>query len=531
MRPRRRSRLALLLAVVALVPWVARAAPAQAQIGTPVDLGANEADVSFATTLSIITPVLVPAGASLIIVAASDGVNVGGRPPPDTATCSDSASHTYTTDVSRNDNEVLTTICATHRIATPLAAGASLTVTWSGGGAGHGQNTRARAFAVTGLASTPLDQIHSAVGSGTTPSSGTALVTTQANELLVGAILDEQHDQAGAVFSPGTNGTGNVCSTSGTSAYTAFPGVGSSNPSSLFPLYCIVSATGTYAANGLFGSGGTPEWQALLATYREASPTPTNTPTSTITTTPTVTSTPTPTSTSTPTGTITTTPTVTSTPTSTGTATATSTPTSTATATSESTATATSVATSTATPTATRTVTPTATSTPPSPSTLTVTPTGTLLATATATATPCILGDINCDGIVDIRDYGRWRTSFGQQGAGNPADLNRDDIVDLRDYGIWRLHFGEGTAPAAPRGRPSRGPAAARGPTRFAPEPGVAAGTVGGSIGAPGGARPLAAVDVSAPRCGQTLGARRIPGHELPPGDRAPGDPGLTLGG
>src|SRR5437763_14091972 len=59
---------------------------------------------------------------------------------------------------------------------------------------------------------------------------------------------------------------------------------------------------------------------------------------------------------------------------------------------------------------------------------------------------PTLLGDINNDGIVDIRDYGIWRQNFGATDCGNPADLNGDCIVAIRDYGIWRLHFG-GTGP------------------------------------------------------------------------------------
>jgi uncharacterized repeat protein (TIGR01451 family)/MYXO-CTERM domain-containing protein len=91
---------------------------------------------------------------------------------------------------------------------------------------------------------------------------------------------------------------------------------------------------------------------------------------------------------------------------------------------------------------------------------VTVTPTTTRTTTATATPT-CILGDINCDGIVDIRDYGLWRQHFGESaGAAAPSrgvaavligDINEDGIVDIRDYGLWRLHFGEGT-PADRRG-------------------------------------------------------------------------------
>src|SRR5262249_39277190 len=56
---------------------------------------------------------------------------------------------------------------------------------------------------------------------------------------------------------------------------------------------------------------------------------------------------------------------------------------------------------------------------------------------------PTLLGDINNDGIVDIRDYGLWRQNFGQTNCGNVADLNVDCIVDIRDYGIWRAQFGQ----------------------------------------------------------------------------------------
>ena len=54
-----------------------------------------------------------------------------------------------------------------------------------------------------------------------------------------------------------------------------------------------------------------------------------------------------------------------------------------------------------------------------------------------------MLGDINNDGIVDIRDYGIWRQHFGATDCGNVADLNGDCIVDIRDYGIWRQNFGQ----------------------------------------------------------------------------------------
>jgi Tol biopolymer transport system component len=55
---------------------------------------------------------------------------------------------------------------------------------------------------------------------------------------------------------------------------------------------------------------------------------------------------------------------------------------------------------------------------------------------------PTLLGDINNDGIVDIRDYGIWRQNFGATDCGNPADSTHC-IVDIRDYGIWRQNFGQ----------------------------------------------------------------------------------------
>src|SRR5215471_16277146 len=56
---------------------------------------------------------------------------------------------------------------------------------------------------------------------------------------------------------------------------------------------------------------------------------------------------------------------------------------------------------------------------------------------------PTLLGDINNDGIVDIRDYGLWRQQFGATGCGNAADLNGDCIVDIQDYAVWRVSFGQ----------------------------------------------------------------------------------------
>jgi hypothetical protein len=112
-----------------------------------------------------------------------------------------------------------------------------------------------------------------------------------------------------------------------------------------------------------------------------------------------------------------------------------------------------------ATPTATRTPIPSATPTPTATGTAMPTSTATPTGTATATPTPPIaplVGDMNGDGIVDVRDYGIWRQHFAATDCGNPADVNLDCVVDIRDYGLWRQHFGEGAQPRPAQRQPGR---------------------------------------------------------------------------
>lgn len=240
--------------ILVLFGWLA-ATPAQAQIGTPVDLGSNESLTATAGApppLSVTTTASVPAGASIIVIAVSRRQSSGDGQVT-SAVCSDSAGNTYNTDVSQNEGAFsLTTICSTHGLAAQLPQGSTITITWSGG---HGtQLGRVHAFSVTGLATTPLDGTVSGAGTSSSPSTGT-VTTTQANELLFGAIMSEGDSASVAGFTPG-------------SGYTTLGGVGSTFPS-LFGEYRIVSATGNYAANGTLGTIN-PFWHALLATYKAA---------------------------------------------------------------------------------------------------------------------------------------------------------------------------------------------------------------------------------------------------------------------
>lgn len=68
---------------------------------------------------------------------------------------------------------------------------------------------------------------------------------------------------------------------------------------------------------------------------------------------------------------------------------------------------------------------------------------------STISTTPTqIIGDINGDRIVNVRDFDIWRCEFVGNGAcANPpsnrtADLNRDTRVDLQDYTMWRNAIG-----------------------------------------------------------------------------------------
>jgi hypothetical protein len=276
--PRFQHSLALLFVLPVLI---VAATAAQAQITFVADLGSNAADGSTTGFLTMTTTANVPAGGSVIVVAAD--VNVG-QTGPAFAQCTDSASHAYSTDVSVFlIGTALTTICATHQIASQFSTGGTIRVTWTS--SAGGQNVRVRAFAVTGLASPSFDRTAEAIGSSFSPNSGTAATTSVANELLVGAIFDETDHAASdgvgnVILTPGTNGTANNCATSGTPTYTASSGVGTTNPGALFGMQCIVSATGAYQAAGMLSiltlrpvpeSAG-PLWQAGLATYKGAPP-------------------------------------------------------------------------------------------------------------------------------------------------------------------------------------------------------------------------------------------------------------------
>jgi hypothetical protein len=54
---------------------------------------------------------------------------------------------------------------------------------------------------------------------------------------------------------------------------------------------------------------------------------------------------------------------------------------------------------------------------------------------------PITPGDYNVDGVVDMKDYSYWASTFGST-TSLAADGNNDGIVDTADYAVWRSNFG-----------------------------------------------------------------------------------------
>ncbi|MEA2079023.1 MAG: C25 family peptidase propeptide domain-containing protein, partial [Pseudomonadota bacterium] len=223
------------------------AGPAAAAIQKVQDLGTNNSKAA-TTTLSVTLSSGVTNGNSVIIsFAADDG---GG-----TVTCADDVvpGNTYNVDVDvTSTNNVRTVIISAHNVS-GLVSGKTITVTLSSSGL-------ARAMSVTefsGLVtSSTLDQTKSSTGTGTAPSSTATASTTFAHELLIGAI--------------GFENKPNITLTAG-SGWANLPkdGTGTGGPTTnitIAPEYQIVTATGTYTADGTLSSS--VDWAAAIATYK-----------------------------------------------------------------------------------------------------------------------------------------------------------------------------------------------------------------------------------------------------------------------
>ncbi len=180
----------------------------------------------------------------------------GGWSSAETTSCTDSQGNSYSVDVNEyySGAGLYTIVCSAHNVSA-LGTSDTITLTFSSGT--YGVSATVHEF--SGLAAVAtLDQVASNNGSSATPSSGNTATTTQAEELLVGAI--------------GVSGPPTDSFTPG-SGYTALSSVGFTGVwnGTIRPEYRIVSATGSYQADGTLGTSR--GWAAGIATYKAAAAT------------------------------------------------------------------------------------------------------------------------------------------------------------------------------------------------------------------------------------------------------------------
>jgi len=196
------------------------------------------------SSITITVPAAGVAAGDSIIVSVTAGTFAGA------VSCSDTKANSYTIDADITGAGRLF-VCSAHNV-TALASGDTITASYPG----FSGVTTASANEFSGIApTTPADKVSTAAGNNPSPSSGSTATTTQANELLFGAIA---HNST-PTFAPGSgyNLAGQVIGGSGSGQKTNSPE------------YRIVSATGSYAADGTLSSG--QQWQAAIVTYK-ASP-------------------------------------------------------------------------------------------------------------------------------------------------------------------------------------------------------------------------------------------------------------------
>ena len=214
------------------------------------DLGVAQSSTS-GTSLAITTKAAVQSGDDIIVNLAMDG-NTGS------VSVSDGTSNVYSVvadaQFTTPSNSNVRTLIIDSHTTSAVPKGSTITITHS--------SITARAAAlidVRGLSGT-VDQTHTGTGSGTAPSSGATAVTTQADELLVGAVGTEgpQQDITGIwdnAFNTGDRrGSGDSTAT---------------NNVTIADGWKIVSATAAYTAS--VSTITTEDWATAIATFKGVS--------------------------------------------------------------------------------------------------------------------------------------------------------------------------------------------------------------------------------------------------------------------
>ncbi len=195
-----------------------------------------------------------PTVGNTIIVSVATDYSSGSMPG---TPCTDDVGNTYTVDVQQlhgsPPNRPFVMICSAE-IATGQVP-ATITISHH-----DAYNRVVQVHEFSGIASAPAgDKANSAVGSSTSPSSGATATTTQADELVVGAV--SVAGPSSDSFTADGNFSGGPFRLSQDSG---------SYPRTLNTEYRIVSATGTYTYAPTLGTSRL--WADAIATYKAAAP-------------------------------------------------------------------------------------------------------------------------------------------------------------------------------------------------------------------------------------------------------------------
>lgn len=229
---------------------------ALAQISFIKNIG-TVTSTSTGTTTAITVPVSGVAAGNRVFVL------LGMNPSTGTVTCNDSGGNSYAVDrdvANGSGTSGVRTVILSAQVATALVSGNTITCT-------HPSVT-ARALSAnefSGLATTAaVDKIASATGNNAAPSSGATSTTTQASELLIGAIGVEGPTTETFTAAANYTAIGRAGTSGGTSA----------NNITMNPEYRIVSAAGAYSASGTLSASR--KWATAIVTYKaESTGTPT----------------------------------------------------------------------------------------------------------------------------------------------------------------------------------------------------------------------------------------------------------------
>jgi len=226
-------------------------------INIPVvtNIGINSSVSSGSTTLNVTVPVgmTVAVGNMIIVSFALD-------PTGSTVSIADSKGNGYSNDAdvtNGSSGSGVRTIIFSAPITTPLVAGDTITVNFP---STISSKAVSACYVSRLISASWVDKTQTGTGnSSSSPSSGATVATTQASEVIFGAIGVEDHISSDTM----TAGTGFTLLTP------ASADTGSGNTSiTVFPEYTIVSTTAAYTASGTLSGGGGAKWVALVVTYK-----------------------------------------------------------------------------------------------------------------------------------------------------------------------------------------------------------------------------------------------------------------------